>query len=121
MKHIKKIITAIIISLIHISVNAQGPNWLWAKSAGGIGGDRVSKTTTDASGNVYVTGFYDSPSITFGTTTLTNLGGGNDMYIVKYAASGNVLWAKGAGGSGIDLSRSISTDNAGNVYLTGHS
>jgi len=117
----KKIITAIIISLIHISVNAQGPNWLWAKSAGGIGGDRVSKTTTDASGNVYVTGFYDSPSITFGTTTLTNLGGGNDMYIVKYAASGNVLWAKGAGGSGIDLSRSISTDNAGNVYLTGHS
>jgi len=66
-----------------------------------------------------VTGFFWSPTITFGSTTLTNAGG-YDMYIVKYDASGNVLWAKNPGGYGLEV-RSIVADPAGSgdTYVTG--
>jgi Secretion system C-terminal sorting domain len=95
-------------------------NALWAKSAGGSNNDAGYGISTDASGNVFVTGDFYSPSITFGTTTLTNAAGGkDDMFIVKYDALGNVLWAKSAGGSSPDAGFSIATDATGNVFVTG--
>jgi len=72
---------------------AQTPNWLWANAAGGVGSKQGNSTCTDASGNVYVTGTFQSTSVTFGAFTLTSASGG-DMFIVKYDALGNVLWAK---------------------------
>lgn len=95
-------------------------NVLWAKNAGGIGLDRGSSTATDVYGNVYVLGtYYNSSSIVFGAITLTNAGI-RDIFIVKYDASGNVIWAKGEGGSEEDSGSSIATDATGNVYVTGY-
>jgi hypothetical protein len=115
-----KLYTIIILAIISWSnvANAQVTNWAWAKSSGGTGDVYGYSTTTDALGNIYVTGHYSSSSITFGTFTLTNAGDA-DVYIVKYDASGNVTWAKSAGGTGGDRARSISTDASGNVYVTG--
>jgi len=102
-------------------------NVLWAKSAGGISSDNSNSITIDTSGNVYITGFFDSQNITFGTITLTktNYGSNGDVFITKYDPVGNVLWAKSAGG-GIgssshfdDEGKSITTDALGNVYITG--
>jgi hypothetical protein len=100
---------------------------LWAKSAGGITagpntGDWAEGISTDASGNIVVTGKFSSPTITFGTITLTNtdsfaLG---DVFVVKYDPSGNVLWGKSVGGTGDDLGYGISTDASGNLVVTGH-
>jgi len=67
---------------------------------------------------VYVTGQFSSSSITFGSTILPNAGLG-DIFLVKYDINGNVLWAKSAGGGYYDAARSVSTNAAGNVYLTG--
>ena len=47
-------------------------NVLWAKSAGGIYNDAGLSCSTDVNGNIIATGVFLSPSITFGTTTLTN-------------------------------------------------
>jgi hypothetical protein len=91
---------------------------LWAKSAGGISVNRGSGIATDGSGNVYVTGPFCLYPITFGTITLPN-GGAWDMYIVKYDASGNVPWAKRAGGSKTEYGRGIATDRNGNVLVIG--
>ena len=91
---------------------------LWAKSAGGTDNDFGFGVATDGSGNVLVTGWFRSPTITFGTTTLTNAGLGN-MFIVKYDASGTVLWAKSAGGTDNDYGRGVATDGSGNVLVTG--
>ncbi len=39
--------------------------------------------------------YYYSPSITFGTTSLTNAGYfTSDLFIVKYGENDNRLWAK---------------------------
>jgi len=98
---------------------AQTPNWQWAKSAGGASDDKGNNICTDANGNVYVTGSFQSSSITFGTTTLTNTGSNADIFIVKYDPSGTVIWAKSAGGTGFDTGQSISTDTSGNVVVSG--
>lgn len=96
-------------------------NVMWAKSAGGNGDDSSLGISTDASSNVYVTGNFSSPTITFGSYTLTNNNAGYaDMYVVKYDANGNVLWAKRVGGSNYDTGSDICIDVSGNVYLTGH-
>ena len=97
-----------------VKYDANG-NAIWAKGAGGSGFDNTSSVTTDHAGNIYVTGWFDSPSITFGSTTLTNVTGtSNDIFIVKYDSNGNVLWAKSAGGTGEDSARCVTTDALGN-------
>ena len=96
-------------------------NVLWAKSAGGIGGDGGYSVATDVAGNVFATGVFSSPTITFGTTTLTNTSGGYaDIFLVKYDGIGNVLWAKNAGGTVDDYGWSAATDVSGNVFVTGY-
>ena len=104
-----------------VSCFAQSPAFLWAQRAGGTDSDYGYSCSTDASGNIFVTGYFYSPSITFGTTTLTNASAGNnDMFIVKYDSNGNVLWAKSAGGTSNDMGKSCSTDANGNVFVTGY-
>ncbi len=94
---------------------------VWAKSAGGSGADSATSIATDNAGNLYVTGYFNSSSITFGTTTLTNASAGtNDIFIVKYDASGNVKWAKRAGGTSDDNINDIAIDINNNIYITGN-
>src|SRR6185437_4146300 len=91
---------------------------LWAKSAGGGGNDNGYSVSTDAAGNAFMIGYLFSPAITFGTYTLTNAGAVN-MFLVKYDANGNVLWAKKAGGTSNDFGNSVATDAIGNSFVTG--
>ena len=97
---------------------AQSPNWLWAKSAGEWGINQGMGISTDANGNIYVTGFSDS-TIVFGSDTLFNVGLGN-IFIAKYNSGGEVIWAKRVNGTGNDEGEGISTDANGNVYVTGY-
>jgi gliding motility-associated-like protein len=99
----------------------QAPYWLWAKVPVGpnLFAAGVS-VVTDASGNVYVSGFFDGPSITFGSCTLTAPSNGNEhLFLVKYDRNGNALWVKGAsctyGNSGI----SLALDATGHLYMAG--
>jgi hypothetical protein len=101
-------------------------NVLWAKSAGGTLSDIIVDISIDADGNLYVTGYFFSTSITFDNITLNNEGGlfcSNaecpDLFIVKYDTSGNVLWAKSEGAKRNVLSFEIHHDEKGNSYITG--
>ncbi len=118
----KKLYTTMVIALISINSFAQTPNWAWAKSMGASGYEYGNSVATDATGNIYVTGGFTSPTIVFGTTTLTNSGGvgSNDMYLVKYDATGAVLWAISAGGSYNDWGYSVTTDATGDIYVSGY-
>lgn len=110
------LMSSLLISVISYS---QVPNYLWAKNAGGTNGDYVQGCATDANGNVFITGYFSSPAISFGSITLTNAGGG-DMFIVKYDANGNVQWAKRAGeANGYEAGYGIAVTNTGSVMVTG--
>ena len=63
-------------------------------------------------------GFYESSTINFGSLTLTNEGNYN-IFLVKYDAKGNVIWAKSAGGKKYDEATSIAVDASGNIYIAG--
>ena len=100
---------------------SQSANYLWAIGPGGTGSDEARCVATDINGNIIVTGRFYSSTITFGTTTLNNAGF-DDMFIVKYDPTGNVLWAKNqdAGGTGGGNGLSVVADAGGNVILTGY-
>lgn len=99
---------------------------VWAKTVGTIGGfyNGLRDVEPDGNGNIYATGSFGNTSITFDTITLYNSGMSysNDMYIVKYDASGNVLWAKSYYyGFGDDESGSkIVHGSNGNFYVLGY-
>jgi hypothetical protein len=93
-------------------------NVLWARSEGGLGFDAGYSVNTDLVGNVYVTGYYEG-SITIGSYTLGNIAG-DGIYIAKYDANGNVLWALGQnGGNSSSEGFSMCTDLNNNLIVTG--
>lgn len=100
---------------------SQDPAWLWARSAVGVGGssqDKGFSATTDAYGNVFFAGTFQSNSFTIGSFTLIRTGTGN-IFLAKYDAAGNVLWATTATGNGYDMPYAVASDGWGNVVVAG--
>ena len=115
-----KLILIIMLAFV-IKLNGQAPSWAWAKSGVGGGEDWGKSIVVDAIGNSYVTGCFLSTSITLGSFILSNAGGGqSDIFIAKYDPSGNVIWAKKAGGIDPDIAKSIAIDNNGNIFVSGY-
>lgn len=109
-----------LISLMLMTVGlamAQSPSWQWVKTFGGPNYEIGNSVVTDPSGNILVAGSFRSPSFAVGSTTLTNSGTNYNPCLVKYDASGSVLWAKSGFGDG--FGNAVATDATGNVYLTG--
>ncbi|MBW8050117.1 MAG: T9SS type A sorting domain-containing protein [Cytophagales bacterium] len=74
----------------------------------------------DASGNLYITGVFEGIKDfdPVGTVNLTAVDSA-EIFLAKYDSSGNIVWAKSMGGSGIDKAYSISQDIFGNIYISG--
>ena len=92
---------------------------VWAKRAGG---ENAVGIAVDSAGNSYVTGVFRD-STTFGAgesneTTLTSAGFG-DIFVATHDASGDLVWAKRAGGPSSDVGVGIAVDGSGNSYVTG--
>ena len=100
--------------------NAAG-KLLWARRAGGDREDVVQAVAIDTDGNIFTTGYFRSFTARFGSLVLTNpsVDFHGEIFVTKYAPEGNVVWAKRAGGSQWDVSRSIAVDDAGDAYITG--
>lgn len=95
-------------------------NVLWAKGIYGNGGEMPNGLSTDPTGNVYLTGYFNGTSISFDSQILNNASKDQtDVFIAKYSPTGNALWAQKAGGIGSDSGNSISVDKDGNAYVGG--
>ena len=94
-------------------------NVLWATGAGGPQNDQANSVTTDAEGHVFSAGFFYSDTATFGSTRLVNTNYHSDMFLTKYDAAGNTLWALRAGGTDDDNGNSIALNANGNILMTG--
>lgn len=95
----------------------------WAKLTGSRTGDDLTwDITTDASGNVYVTGKFAGDTIDLDPGPGEQIAvskGGEDIFLSKFNPAGQLLWAKTIGGPNDDESRSVVVDEDDNVWITG--
>jgi gliding motility-associated-like protein len=95
-------------------------------SAGRLGGDsrvRCSSLKLDKTGHVYVTGHFDGQADFdpgSGSLLLNSPVDDDDIFIGKYDLNLNLLWAKQIVGPSFQKVFDIETDDAGNIYTTGH-
>ena len=99
-------------------------------SFGGSGEDWIRDVTTDAQGNLYVTGGTLSPNFptTAGAVQRTHNPGGapqfsyitrSDVFVAKISPSGQVIWSTLLGGPNHDRAYGIEVDAQGSVYIAG--
>ena len=109
----------LVATVLAFGAAAQAPAWQLALVAGqpGTGTAQVFESATDASGNVYLVGFFNN-SVSFGSTTLTAVGG-DDVFIARWnKATGTFTWAQRAGGTGSEYGYGIAVSGT-NVYVSG--
>jgi hypothetical protein len=106
---------------VFISKFDASGNFIWTKQLDGQGWEECNDITVDASGHIYVAGFFlgatdfdPSPN----SFSLMSSPGG-DAFICKLDTSGGFVWAKQFTGTLAVNSYSVATDSSGNVYTTG--
>jgi hypothetical protein len=95
----------------------------WARSGGNVFDDRVMGLDVDSAGNSIIVGTFWSNNFVMGAQTIssTGFGGGDQCFVVKHDANGNLLWktfvsSNGGDDQGLD----VVTDKQGNSYIVGH-
>ncbi|HEV3166019.1 MAG TPA: FG-GAP-like repeat-containing protein [Isosphaeraceae bacterium] len=112
-------------------INSAG-SWVWAKSlttaatsvSAGFG--QGISVASDTAGNVYVAGLF-SGQINLapgGSNIHTSLGGSTalpvtDGFVIKLANNGSAVWGNSYGSTDQDEADGITSDGAGNLYVTG--
>ena len=86
-------------------------NLLFQNTWGGTKNDFGTGITVDIDGNVYVTGYTKSYSITPGVPS---------VFLLKFDQAGNLLFQRIWGGNRGDFASGITVDTAENVYITGY-
>ncbi|MFN8154708.1 MAG: T9SS type A sorting domain-containing protein [Bacteroidia bacterium] len=124
----------LLLYLIFVTGVAKSQSWQWLKGGSDNCPDQVEAICTDVNGNTYMLGSFGGSFLPgcksymlFDSDTVWGLGD-NQLYLVKYSPSGNVLWSKSIGGNNpfaigcgyCERSYSICYDSINNsVYLTG--
>tara|TARA_B100000674_G_scaffold496043_1_gene525065 strand:- start:5023 stop:7971 length:2949 start_codon:yes stop_codon:yes gene_type:complete len=88
-------------------------NSLWTRQIGSPVEDVSLGTTTDPFGNILLTGY------TRGELSGAANFGGLDAFLVKFSHSGREIWRRQFGSLGDDVVLALTTDEEGNIYLTG--
>jgi hypothetical protein len=103
-----------------VKFNSSG-NAVWGISSKGTLYEEGTSICIDLSGNIFITGYFDSNILNLDTVSLNNTSSpSTDCFIAKYDSSGNIQWAKSIAGNSYDYPRVIKTDDVGNIYLVGY-
>ncbi len=104
-------------------LSSSGNGLIYSTYLGGGGEDYGFGIAIDGEGNAYVTG--STQSVDFPTLIpyqSTNLGGyyGGDVFVAKFAATGNnLIYSTYLGGTGDDGGYGIAVDGSSNAYVAG--
>jgi len=109
---------------VFVSKFSMDGNPIWGRTNTAGSSAFCNSVTADKDGNVILTGFFDG-GITFLPFSISGhciISGCVDYFTVKLDSMGNPLWLSGAGGTGNGnvSGNAVTTDNSGNVYVTGH-
>lgn len=97
-------------------------NFVWAKN---IGGNSIFNSgealTIDASGNIYITGYFTGTAdFDPGPGVLNITCGGQSVFVCKLNSSGNLIWAKCFDSmNNMSYGNDIKVDGSGNVFTCG--
>ena len=99
---------------------SQGPaaQVSWAQGFGGASSDDVGDLVIDASGNIYLTGYFRE-TIDFGGQTLRLAKDTGDGYVASFTALGVHRWSQILGGAADGAGRGLAVGTDGYLYLTG--
>ena len=96
---------------------------LWASYYGGTDYDCGFGVTSDATGDIIITGETQSTNFPVSTgafqTTLASGVGSSDVYVVKFDPTGTRKWATYLGGTQGETGRDITFDSANNIDVVG--
>jgi gliding motility-associated-like protein len=95
------------------------PTIIWSTYYGGLSGDGGVHSYIDYNSNVYFAGYTYSNTVIASGGHQNVFGGNQDVFLVKFNSSGSRIWSTYYGGTNVEYSGSIVTDNIGNVYLSG--
>lgn len=90
---------------------------VWGRQASGSGWNGGRSIDLDEEGSVYVVGRFQD-DMAFGTDTLRG-SGDDDIFVSRYSAQGDFLWARSVGGAGTDRGHGVAVDRRGNVFVAG--
>ncbi len=92
---------------------------MWARGMGGVYNDRVFGLSLDSAGNMYVLGTFGL-EIDFGNGVVATMDGQlQDIFLVKFDATGNALWTQVIGSTSSDDAGDLVTTAAGDVIVAG--
>lgn len=98
-------------------------NLLWAFPIGNNQDDACNGVVVSPSGNIYVTGYLQNTADFKGTlaspSTILTSAGGKDVFLAKYNSSGQLQWARRAGGPNDDEGYAVCTNTSG-IFITGY-
>jgi hypothetical protein len=101
-------------------LSANGSTLLYGTYAGGANDDGGTAIALDSSGNIYVAGFTNSPSLLTINALQFNKRLGYDGFFTKIAASReSFVYSSYLGGDGNERIDDLAVDSAGNLFLTG--
>jgi len=98
--------------------NSSG-TYQWARQGLGAGDDYAISICSSPMGDIYLTGNFTGNGLTFGALPALNNSGQTDLFAAKYSDAGVAIWAKNYGGADYDYGTDITTDAAGNIFLSG--
>jgi len=107
--------------LFVLKLNQDG-NFIWVKGFGSPNYEESVSVATDATGNVYLTGYFFS-SIDFDPSEneyiMNVTSDSSNGFIMKMNAAGEFVWAKQIGASGASYSGSVKVAQNGEIYVLG--
>lgn len=97
--------------------------FVWARAVGSSGYDFASSPAIAPNGDVVVSGYIDAyggagTQAFFDGATISSVGGG-DIFVARYRNDGTLLWARSAGGGGLDIAFGTVVDASGAAYVGG--
>jgi uncharacterized delta-60 repeat protein len=102
-----------------VKLDALG-NVLWAKREGNIGDDIATGIAINENAYVYLTGYFNSPFISFGNNCNFWRVGSDDVFLGKFDLNGDLIWAKQSAGTLLERTHSVASNINDDVFITGY-
>lgn len=100
-----------------VAFYSNSGNLEWVASGGGPSPDKATGVSISITGDIIVTGTFQNTA-NFGSLNITSQGG-DDVFVAIFNRYGQIESLYSLGGNSDDYSASVTTDEAGNIFLAG--